>query len=152
MASAKITEKLKNLPSTPGVYLMKDSEGGIIYVGKSKVLKNRVSQYFQRTANHSPKTIAMVEKIEDFDYILTDTEAEALALECNLIKKYCPKYNILLKDDKQFPYIKITMNEDYPRIIMTRRVIKDGSLYFGPYMSGFMVRDALDVIKKIFMA
>ncbi len=151
MASSKITEKLKNLPLTPGVYLMKDSEGGIIYVGKSKVLKNRVSQYFQKTANHSPKTVAMVEKIEDFDYILTDTEAEALALECNLIKKYRPKYNILLKDDKQFPYIKITMNEDYPRIIMTRRVVKDGSLYFGPYMSGFMVRDTLDVIKKIFM-
>ncbi len=151
MVSAKITEKLKNLPLTPGVYLMKDSEGGIIYIGKSKVLKNRVSQYFQKTANHSPKTVAMVEKIEDFDYVLTDTEAEALALECNLIKKYRPKYNILLKDDKQFPYIKITMNEDYPRIIMTRRVVKDGGLYFGPYMSGFMVRDTLDVIKKIFM-
>lgn len=145
-----IKEKLKKLPMTPGVYLMKNSDGSIIYVGKSKVLKNRVSQYFQNTASHSPKTIAMVEKVYDFDYILTDTEAEALALECNLIKKYHPKYNILLKDDKQYPYIKITLNEEYPRIIMTRKVEKDGAMYFGPYMSGYMVRDTLDVIRKVF--
>ncbi len=150
MSIERIKEKLKNLPMTPGVYIMKNSEGSVIYVGKSKVLKNRVSQYFQNTASHTPKTIAMVEKVEDFDYILTDTEAEALALECNLIKKYRPRYNILLKDDKQYPYIKITMNEDFPKIMMTRRVTRDGSIYFGPYMSAFMVKETLEVIKKIF--
>lgn len=146
----RIKEKLKNLPMTPGVYIMKNEEGKVIYVGKSKVLKNRVNQYFQNTASRTPKTLAMVEKVRDFDYILTDTEAEALALECNLIKKYRPRYNILLKDDKQYPYIKITMNEDFPKIMMTRRVVKDGGVYFGPYMSGFMVRDTLDIIKKVF--
>ncbi len=150
MSIERIKEKLKNLPMTPGVYIMKNSEGRVIYVGKSKVLKNRVSQYFQNTSSHTPKTLAMVEKVKDFDYILTDTEAEALALECNLIKKYRPRYNILLKDDKQYPYIKITMNEDFPRIIMTRQVSRDGSLYFGPYMSAFMVKETLDVIKKVF--
>lgn len=150
MSNEKIKEKLKNLPLTPGVYLMKDKDGDIIYVGKSKALKNRVSQYFQNTAAHTPKTRAMVEKVENFDYILTDTEAEALALECNLIKKYRPKYNILLKDDKQYPYIKITMAEDFPRIMMTRRVVRDGSVYFGPFMSGFAIKDTLEVIKKIF--
>lgn len=146
----RIFEKLRNLPMTPGVYIMKNSGGDVIYVGKSKVLKNRVSQYFQNMASHTPKTLAMAKKVRDFDYILTDTEAEALALECNLIKKYRPKYNILLKDDKQYPYIKITMDEDFPKIMMTRRVVRDGSLYFGPYMSGFMVKDTLEVIKKIF--
>lgn len=146
----KIYEKLKNLPMSPGVYLMKNGDGKVIYVGKSKVLKNRVSQYFQNSASHSPKTLAMVSKIDDFDYVLTDTEAEALALECNLIKKYHPQYNILLKDDKQYPYIKITANEDFPRIMMTRKILRDGALYFGPYMSGFAVKDTLDVIKNIF--
>lgn len=146
----RIKEKLKNLPTTPGVYIMKNAEGKVIYVGKSKVLKNRVSQYFQNTASHTPKTVAMVEKVNDFDYILTDTEAEALALECNLIKKYRPRYNILLKDDKQYPYIKITMEEDFPKIMMTRRIQNDKNLYFGPYMSGFAVKDTLEVLKKIF--
>lgn len=148
--SPKIQEKLKNIPMSPGVYIMKDLNGDVIYVGKSKVLKNRVSQYFQNTASHSQKTIVMVSKIDDFDYVLTDTEAEALALECNLIKRYKPQYNILLKDDKQYPYIKITMNEDYPRIMMTRIILRDGASYFGPYMSGFMVRDILEILKKIF--
>jgi len=149
LLSSKISEKLKNLPMSPGVYIMKNQDGTVIYVGKSKKLKNRVSQYFQKTASHTPKTVAMVSKISDFDYVLTDTEAEALALECNLIKKYRPQYNILLKDDKQYPYIKIT-NEDYPRVMMTRKILRDGALYFGPYMSGYIVRDTLDVIKKIF--
>ena len=144
-------EKLKNLPLCPGVYLMKDAEGKIIYVGKSKVLKNRVSQYFQNSGSHSPKTASMVSHINDFDYIITDNESEALALECNLIKKNRPKYNILLKDDKQYPYIKITAYEDFPRIFITRKVIKDGSLYFGPYMSSYSIKNALETIKKIFM-
>lgn len=142
-------EKLKNLPLCPGVYLMKDEEDKIIYVGKSKALKNRVSQYFQTSKNHSPKTIAMVSNVRDFEYIITDTESEALALECNLIKKHRPKYNILLKDDKQYPYIKIT-NEDYPKIFITRRITKDGGRYFGPYMSSFSIKNALEIIKKIF--
>ncbi len=144
-------EKLKNLPLCPGVYLMKDYSGKIIYVGKSKALKNRVSQYFQSSKAHSQKTISMVGNIDDFDYIITDTESEALALECNLIKKYRPKYNILLKDDKQYPYIKITSYEDYPRIMITRRVLKDGSTYFGPYMSSYSIKNTLEAIKKIFM-
>lgn len=144
-------EKLKNLPLCPGVYLMKNTDGEIIYVGKSKALKNRVSQYFQTSRNHSQKTVSMVSNIADFDYIITDTESEALALECNLIKKYKPKYNILLKDDKQYPYIKITSGEDFPRIFTTRRVIKDGSAYFGPYMSSYSIKNAVETIRKIFM-
>jgi len=147
---ATIKQKLKNLPLCPGVYLMKDTSGQIIYVGKSKVLKNRVSQYFMQSKNHSPKTQAMVANVADFDYMITDTEVEALVLECTLIKKYRPKYNILLKDDKQYPYIKITTNEEYPRISMTRKVSKDGARYFGPYMSAYMVKDTLETIKKIF--
>lgn len=145
-----IKNKLKNLPMSPGVYIMKDSDGKVIYVGKSKLLKNRVSQYFIKSKSHTPKTIAMVSNVTDFDYIMTDTETEALALECNLIKKYKPKYNILLKDDKHYPYIKITIQEDYPRIFMTRQINRDGAKYFGPYMSGMMVKDAIETIRKIF--
>ncbi len=146
----RIKEKLATLPLCPGVYLMKDSNDNIIYVGKSKVLKNRVSQYFQHSAAHSPKTLSMVSQIADFEYIITDTEAEALALECNLIKKYRPKYNILLKDDKQYPYIKITTKEDFPRIFMTRRLQKDGNTYFGPYMTALNVKEAIEEIRKLF--
>ena len=147
---ATIKQKLKNLPLCPGVYIMKNEDGEVIYVGKSKLLKNRVSSYFMHSKNHTPKTVAMVANVYDFDYMVTDTEVEALVLECNLIKKYRPKYNILLKDDKQYPYIKITSWEEYPRIYMTRKVTKDGSRYFGPYMSSFMVRDTLETIKRIF--
>ena len=147
---AAIKQKLKNLPLCPGVYIMKNSAGEVIYVGKSKLLKNRVSQYFMHSKNYSPKTLAMVSNVYDFDYFITDTEAEALVLECNLIKKYLPKYNILLKDDKQYPYIKITFNEEYPRIYMTRKVTKDGSRYFGPYMSSYMVKETLETIKRVF--
>ncbi len=146
----RIKEKLSTLPLCPGVYLMKDIDSNIIYVGKSKVLKNRVSQYFQNTASHSPKTCAMVSQVADFEYILTETEAEALALECNLIKKHRPKYNILLKDDKQYPYIKITSKEDFPRIFMTRQLKKDGNMYFGPYMTALNVKEAIEEIRKLF--
>lgn len=145
-----IKNKLKNLPMSPGVYIMKNSDGKVIYVGKSKLLKSRVSQYFTKSKSHTPKTAAMVSNVADFDYIMTDTETEALALECNLIKKYRPKYNILLKDDKHYPYIKITVQEDYPRIFMTRKISRDGAKYFGPYMSGIMVREAIETIRKIF--
>jgi excinuclease ABC subunit C len=145
-----IQEELKKLPDKPGVYIMKDENGTIIYVGKAVVLKNRVRQYFQASANHSPKVTAMVAKINEFEYIVTDTELEALILECNLIKKHKPKFNILLKDDKNYPYIKITMNENYPRMFMTRRVDRDGARYFGPYSNVFSVRETMNLIKKVF--
>lgn len=145
-----IQEELKNLPEKPGVYIMKDSGGKIIYVGKARVLKNRVRQYFQALAKHPPKVAAMVEKISEFEYIVTDNELEALILECNLIKKHRPKFNILLRDDKNYPYIKVTLNEEYPRILMTRRVEKDGAKYFGPYSNVFSVREAINLVKKIF--
>ncbi|MEG1879966.1 MAG: excinuclease ABC subunit UvrC [Oscillospiraceae bacterium] len=145
-----IKEKLKNLPLCPGIYIMKDENDNIIYIGKSKLLKNRVSSYFINSKNHTAKTVSMVSQVRDFDYIMTDTEVEALILECNLIKKHRPKYNILLKDDKQYPYIKITINDEYPRIYVTRTVVKDGSKYYGPYMSAKNIRDTIDTIKKIF--
>ncbi len=147
---SSIKQKLKNLPLCPGVYLMKDNAGQIIYVGKSKLLKNRVSQYFMQSKNHTTKTLAMVANVADFDYMITDTEVEALVLECNLIKKYRPKYNILLKDDKQYPYIKISIQEEYPKITMTRKVLKDGAKYFGPYMSSLMVKETLESLRQIF--
>ncbi len=143
----KIREKLKNLPSLPGVYIMKDEGGAVIYVGKSKCLKNRVTQYFKKSG-HGGKVGAMVENIRDFEYIVTDSETEALVLECNLIKKYMPHYNILLKDDKQYPYIKITA-EKYPKLLLARRAEKDGAEYFGPYTAG-VANDTLEVIRKIF--
>ncbi|ENK1244336.1 excinuclease ABC subunit UvrC [Clostridium sporogenes] len=142
--------QLKNLPDKPGVYLMKNNLGEIIYVGKAKVLKNRVRQYFQKSQKHSEKVKAMVKNIEEFEYIITDSEIEALILECNLIKKYRPKYNILLKDDKHYPFIKVTLSEDFPRVISTRKVIKDGSKYFGPYVDGSSVKDIIELIKKTF--
>lgn len=145
-----IHEELKKLPDKPGIYIMRDVNGVVIYVGKAVVLKNRVRQYFQQSSNHPPKVQAMVSKISEFEYIVTDTEVEALMLECNLIKKYKPKYNILLKDDKQYPYIKVTMNEHYPRLLKTRRVDKDGAKYFGPYSSAFAVNDTIDTLKKLF--
>lgn len=145
-----IQEELRKLPEKPGVYIMKDKNGEIIYIGKAVVLKNRVRQYFTSQSSQTPKVLAMVSRIEEFEYIVTDTELEALILECNLIKKYKPKFNILLKDDKTYPYIKVTMNEDYPRIVMTRKIEKDGAKYFGPYTSGFAVRDTIDLLKKLF--
>lgn len=145
-----IQEQLKKLPDSPGVYIMKDARQDIIYIGKAKVLKNRVRQYFQSSKNHPPKVKAMVANIAEFEYIVTDSELEALVLECNLIKKHKPRYNILLKDDKSYPYIKVTTNEEYPRILMTRKIEKDGAKYFGPYSSSTTVRETIDLVKKIF--
>lgn len=145
-----LEEELRNLPDNPGVYLMHNKDGEIIYVGKAKVLKNRVRQYFQKSANHTPKVRAMVENIAWFEYIVTDSETEALALECNLIKRHRPKYNILLKDDKHYPYLKITMNEPYPRILKVRRLARDGAKYYGPYVSGITLKNTLDIIQRIF--
>lgn len=141
---------LKNLPSKPGVYLMKNSLGEVIYVGKAKILKNRVKSYFQNSKNHSEKVRVMVKHIAEFEYIVTDSEMEALILECNLIKKYSPRYNILLKDDKFYPFIKITINDDFPRVFVTRNYSKDGSKYFGPYTNGTAVYETISLINKIF--
>lgn len=141
---------LKNLPSKPGVYLMKNSLGEVIYVGKAKILKNRVKSYFQNSKNHSEKVRVMVKHIAEFEYIVTDSEMEALILECNLIKKYSPRYNILLKDDKFYPFIKITVNDDFPRVFVTRNYSKDGSKYFGPYTNGTVVYETINLINKIF--
>ncbi|WP_072992788.1 excinuclease ABC subunit UvrC [Clostridium cavendishii] len=142
--------QLKILPDKPGVYIMKNNLGEVIYVGKAKVLKNRVRQYFQNSKNHSTKVRAMVKNIAEFEYIVTDSEMEALLLECNLIKKYSPKYNIALKDDKFYPFIKITTNEDFPRVYVTRNYAKDGNKYFGPYTNGTAVYEVIDLIKKTF--
>ena len=139
---------LKNLPDKPGVYLMKNSLGEVIYVGKAKIL--RVKSYFQNSKNHSEKVRVMVKNISEFEYIVTDSEMEALILECNLIKKYSPKYNILLKDDKFYPFIKITIKDDYPRVFVTRNFAKDGSKYFGPYTNGAAVYETINLIYKIF--
>ncbi|MDF2882845.1 MAG: excinuclease subunit [Clostridiaceae bacterium] len=141
---------LKNLPEKPGVYIMKNSLGEVIYVGKAKILKNRVRQYFQNSANLTEKVKAMVSNIAEFEYIVTDSEMEALILECNLIKKYTPRYNILLKDDKHYPFIKLTTNEDFPRIFITRMLAKDGAKYFGPYTDVSAVNETIELIRKIF--
>ena len=146
-----IKEKLNKLPQKPGVYMMKDAAGRIIYVGKAKILRNRVRQYFQKAANHSLKTQVMVSKIADLDYIICDSEMEALVLESNLIKENKPRYNILLKDDKHYPYIKITMNEKYPRMLFVRRIENDGAKYFGPYPSGYSIKETMELLKNIFL-
>ncbi len=145
-----VAEKLKLLPESPGVYLMKDDRGKIIYVGKAVVLKNRVRQYFQQNKAHTPKVRAMVEKIADFETIMTSSEVEALILECNLIKKHRPRYNIRLKDDKSYPYVKVTLDEEYPRVLITRRIRKDGARYFGPYTNVTAVHESLKLLRRLF--
>ena len=144
-----IKEELKRLPDSPGVYLMKDTSETIIYVGKAKSLRKRVRQYFQNKNNLHPKVLAMVSHIERFDYVLVHNEVEALVLEANLIKEYHPHYNILLRDDKQYPYIKIT-NEKYPRLLKVRRLSKDGAQYFGPYPSAGAVNDMITMFENIY--
>lgn len=144
-----IQEELKKLPDSPGVYQMKNVFGEIIYVGKAKNLKKRVRQYFQ-SKNHIPKIQAMIKNISEFEYIITDNEVEALILEANYIKKYRPKYNTLLRDDKQYPYIKISVQEKYPRIYKVREVKKDGAKYFGPYPSAYAVNEIIDIIGNLY--
>ena len=145
-----IAEELKKLPKTPGVYMHKDSLGEVIYVGKAVNLRNRVSSYF-RTSQTDPKVRAMVSNIAEFEYISCATEMEALLLECNLIKKYMPRYNILLKDDKSYPYIEVTTNEEFPRVISTRRLKRDGSRYFGPYSDAGAVKRIIGMIDEMYM-
>ena len=150
MINEILQEKLKLLPTKSGVYLMKNKQKQIIYVGKAINLKNRVRQYFQSSRNHSAKTIAMVSHIEDFETIVTDNELEALILECNLIKKHHPKYNIMLRDDKTYPYIRVTVGEDFPRVLFSRQQKKDRSRYFGPYTSAGAVKDTIELINKLY--
>ncbi|MEL7649979.1 MAG: excinuclease ABC subunit UvrC [Sedimentibacter sp.] len=144
-----IQEELKKVPENPGVYHMKNQFGEVIYVGKAKNLKKRVRQYFQ-SKNHSPKIQAMIRNISEFEYIITDNEVEALILEANFIKKYRPRYNTLLRDDKQYPYIKISVHEKYPRIYKVREVKKDGARYFGPYPSAYAVNEIIDIIGSLY--
>lgn len=145
-----IEEELKKLPAKPGVYIMRDKHDTIIYVGKAISLKNRVRQYFQSSRNLMPKIVKMVSKIDHFEYIITDSEVEALVLESNLIKEHMPRYNTMLKDDKNYPYIKVTVQEAYPRVMIARQVKKDKAKYFGPYTSGLAVKDTLDLLRKIY--
>lgn len=145
-----IEEELKKLPEKPGVYLMHNKEDEIIYVGKAVVLKNRVRQYFQSSRNHTEKIKKMVSQIAYFEYIVTDSELEALVLECNLIKEHRPKYNTMLKDDKSYPYIKVTVQEPYPRILFARQIKRDKAKYFGPYTSAGAVKDTIELIRKLY--
>ncbi len=144
-----IKEEIKKLPDKPGVYIMKNKDDEIIYVGKAVNLKKRVSQYFRNSSNHSAKVLTMVKHITEFEYIVTDSEMEALVLECNLIKEHSPKYNIRLKDDKSYPYIKVTINEAFPKVFMTRRFLKDGAKYYGPITDGFGAKETTELINKI---
>ncbi len=146
-----IEKNIRLLPDRPGVYLHRDKLGHVIYVGKAVNLKNRVTQYFRSQTNMPAKVRAMVANIEEFEYITTDSEMEALILECNLIKKYRPKYNVLLRDDKTYPYIKVTLGEDYPRVLKTRRVLDDGAEYFGPYSDVGAVNETIDLLNRVFL-
>ena len=145
-----IEEELKKLPGKPGVYIMHGEKDEIIYVGKAVSLKNRVRQYFQSSRNKGAKIEQMVTHIRRFEYIVTDSELEALVLECNLIKEHRPKYNTMLKDDKSYPFIKVTVNEPYPRVLFARRMKKDKARYFGPYTSGSAVKDVIELVRKLY--
>lgn len=145
-----IQEELKKLPGKPGVYIMHDETDAIIYVGKAISLKNRVRQYFQSSRNKGIKIEQMVTHITRFEYIVTDSELEALVLECNLIKEHRPKYNTMLMDDKEYPFIKVTVEEEFPRIILVRKMVKDKSKYFGPYTSAGAVKDTIELIRKLY--
>ena len=145
-----LQEELKKLPKAPGVYIMKDDTGVILYVGKAINLYNRVRSYFRENIGRGPLIDKMVSLIAEFEIIVTDSELEALVLENNLIKEYSPKYNTLLKDDKTYPYIKVTVGEEYPRILFSRTMKKDKSRYFGPYTSAAAVKDTIELLNKLF--
>ena len=147
MTFDELKEKSLTLPYAPGVYIMRDKTDTVIYVGKAKKLKNRVCQYFQDTASHTPKTRMMVSKIHHFDVIVAASEFEALVLECSLIKRYMPKYNILLKDDKGYPYLRLNMKEPYPVITLVSKISDDGAVYYGPYGSRSVTHDLLEAIR-----
>ncbi len=144
-----LDEKIKSLPTSPGVYIHKNSDGKIIYIGKAKNLKNRVRSYFQSSRNHDRKTRELVRRIADFEFIVVDNEVEALVLESNLIKKHKPRFNVLLKDDKQYPHLKMT-NEEFPKVVITRKILKDGAYYYGPFLPASLARKTLDLINRAF--
>ena len=150
LTSNLIAEQLKQLPASPGVYLLRDAEGNILYVGKAANLHHRVRSYFGTQQKPSPKLKRMVARINDLDFFVTNSEQEALILECNLIKRFRPHYNVRLKDDKTFPYLKINLSEDWPRVYVTRRLEENGGHYFGPFASAKSVRQTLKVLKGIF--
>ncbi|NIO68293.1 MAG: excinuclease ABC subunit UvrC [Anaerolineae bacterium] len=150
MGRSQLKEQLSSIPAKPGVYLMKDEKGKVIYVGKAVNLRNRVRSYFHASADHSPKTHYLRQDLANLDFIVTASELEALILECNLIKKYQPRYNVRLKDDKRYPYIKITWQEPYPRIFTVRRMQNDGAKYYGPFTATWAVSQTLDLLRKIF--
>ena len=145
-----IEEELKKLPDQPGVYIMHDSRDAIIYIGKAVSLRKRVHQYFQPSHDEGIKKAQMVKQIARFEYIVTDSELEALVLECNLIKEHRPKYNTMLRDDKTYPYIRVTLGEDFPRVLFSRQQKKDKSRYFGPYTSAGAVKDTIELVNKIY--
>ena len=145
-----LKQKANKLPLDPGVYIMKNATGDIIYIGKAKALKNRVTQYFGAGNQHTEKVRKMVSFVDDFEYILCDSEFEALILENSLIKQNQPKYNILLKDDKTYPYIKVDLKEEYPSFKITRKILNDGAKYFGPFMGGVNVKSVLEILNLAF--
>jgi excinuclease ABC subunit C len=147
---ADFSEELKKLPAQPGVYIMHDAQDAIIYVGKAVNLHNRVRSYFRKIVGRGPQIDRMVKQISRFEYIVTDSELEALILENNLIKEHRPKYNTMLKDDKTYPYIKVTVGEPYPRILFARRQLKDKSRYFGPYTSAQAVRSTIELLNRLY--
>jgi excinuclease ABC subunit C len=147
----RLKATLAHLPNKPGVYLMKDTQGRVLYVGKAQSLRNRVRQYWQASRSQAPLRIeSAIEKVADVDVTLTDTVSEALLLEANLVKRYQPRFNVRLKDDKSYPFIKITLTDDFPRIERTRKLPNDGSRYFGPYASASSVDESMNLIRRIF--
>ena len=145
-----LQQKLENLPTSPGVYLMKNARGQVLYIGKAKVLADRVRSYFQRSSVPSPRIQAMIQHIADLDIFVTRSELEALILENNLVKKYRPRYNVVLRDDKNYPFLRLPLKDDYPRLEIVRRVKPDGALYYGPYVPTHALRETLRLLRKIF--
>ena len=145
-----VKEKIENLPDNPGVYLFKDEKGTILYVGKAGNIKHRVISYFQKPDGKDAKTLALLERVADIDTIITDTEKEAFILENNLIKEHHPRYNVKLRDDKTYPLLKLSMEEEFPTLCVVRRAKRDGSIYFGPYPSATSLRETLKLIRRLF--
>src|SRR5258708_5528235 len=146
----QLADKLKRLPASPGVYFHKDKTGQIIYIGKAAVLKNRVRQYFQKNHSRDPKTMALVSEITDIEWIEVETELDALFLEAELVRRYLPRYNILLRDDKSLTYVRISYKDPHPTVTLTRRPLDDKAIYFGPYFSAFTLKKALQYLRRIF--
>ncbi len=148
--SNSIKTKLENLPEKPGVYLFKDSAGEVIYVGKAVSLRDRVRSYFRSARGLTGKVLTMMGQVEDLEYILTDSEVEALVLESNLIKEYRPRYNVRLRDDKNYPFLRVTLNEEWPRLVVARSFKDDGSRYFGPYTRGGSLQETMRTLRQVF--